>query len=142
MWRLGYGRELLEEFVPSARGEHHDQFAGFVGEVQERVRLAGREVGKAARLDVELPLADPDLEATLDGVEGFVLVVVDVQGRAAVGRDLADEVIDGASGVLAGDLEDEVPARAGLQAQALSGDEDLSVGDVVIALIARPPRQL
>ena len=130
-----YGGELLEEFVPAARGEDHDQFAGFVGEVQERVRLAGRQVGKAARLDDEALLADLDLEATVDGVEGLVLVVMDVQGWAAMGRDFADEVIEGAAGVLAGDLEDEVSARAGLQAQALLGARTVG-GDVVIALIA------
>jgi len=56
-------------------------------------------------------LAHPDLEAAALDVDGLVAVVVHVQRRPSVRRDLADEVVDRAAGVLARDLEDQVPAR-------------------------------
>jgi hypothetical protein len=42
--------------------------------------------------------------------------VVDVERRAAMRRNLDDEVVEGAPGVVTGDLEDEIAAGAGLQA--------------------------
>jgi hypothetical protein len=38
--------------------------------------------------------------------------MVDMQGRAAVRLDFDSQIVDRAAGVLAGDLEDEVSARA------------------------------
>jgi hypothetical protein len=49
-----------------------------------------------------------DLVAALQNVDRLLLLVVDMQGRATVRCDLDDEVVEGATGVLAGDLEDEV----------------------------------
>ena len=46
-------------------------------------------------------------------------VVVDVERRPAVRSDLDDEVVERAAGVVAGDLEDEIAAGAGLQSQAV-----------------------
>ena len=58
-------------------------------------------------------------------MEGLLLAVVDVQRRAAVGRDLDDEIVEGAAGVVAGDLEDEVAAGARPEPEPFVGCEEL-----------------
>ena len=60
-----------------------------------------------------------------EDVDRLLLRVMDVERRAAVRRDLDDEVVERAAGVVAGDLEDEIAAGAGLQAQAVVGSEEL-----------------
>jgi hypothetical protein len=52
-------------------------------------------------------------------VDRFFLVVVNVQRRTAVRRDLDDEVVERSAGIRAGDLKDQVATRAGLKTQAL-----------------------
>lgn len=64
----GCGSEFLEEPVPSAGDEHDDQLGRLIGQVQERVRQAGWEVGEAARLECVQLIADPDLEPAADDV--------------------------------------------------------------------------
>ena len=50
---------------------------------------------------------DTDLVASLEDMDRSLLVVVHVKGRAALGRDLNDEVTKRAAGVFTRDLEAE-----------------------------------
>ena len=77
------------------------------------------QVGEAALIELEELVADPDLEAPLQDVDRLLLLVVHVQRGPAFRCDFDGEVVEGATGVLAGDLEDEVSSRAGLQPQTL-----------------------
>ena len=72
---------------------------------------AGGHEGEPAALEHLLLVADSHLEASGEDVERLLLLVVDVQRRPTVRRDLDDEVVEGAARVVAGDLEDEVAAR-------------------------------
>ena len=68
---------------------------------------------------------DAHLEAAGEDVDRLFLRVVDVERRPAVRRDLDDEVVERAAGVVAGDLEDEIAAGAGLEAEPSSGARNL-----------------
>ena len=83
-----------------------------------------RQVGKAALVELEELLADPDLEPPGQDMDRLLLPVVHVQRGPAFRRDFDGEVVEGAAGVLSGDLEDEVSSRAGLQPQALVWRQD------------------
>ena len=112
--------ELFIELVTPARGVDDDQLGRPVGQVEERMRQAGREVRESARLeDVDL-IADPDLELAGQDMDRLFLSVVDVQRRTPAGPDLDDEVVKRPGRVLAGDLEDQVAPGPGLQPQPLS----------------------
>jgi hypothetical protein len=101
--------------VPATgRVDDHD-LAGLVGQVQECVRHARREVGEPALREAERLVADLNLEPSPQDVDGLLLPVMYVQGRPAVRRDLDDEVVEGAAGLVAGDLEDEIAAGPGLK---------------------------
>ena len=73
------------------------------------------EVGEAALLACGSLVADLDLVAPLQSVDRLLLLVVDVERRPTLRSDLDDEVVEGAAGVLAGDLEDEISSWAGLE---------------------------
>ena len=120
----GGGSQLFVEVVPAAGRVHDDDLARRIGQVQEGVRDLGRQVCEAALIELEDLLADPDLEAPAQDMDRLLLLVVDVQRGPAVRRDFDGEVVEGATGVLAGDLEDEVSPRARLQPQAVVGGED------------------
>jgi hypothetical protein len=66
--------------------------------------------------------------------------MVDVQRRAAVGRDLDDDVVERAGGVVAGDLEDEIAPGAGLEAEPLVRLDHLTVRVGVSSPLAWPVR--
>ena len=74
-------------------------------------------------------------------MEGLLLAVMDVQGRAAVGGDLDDEVVEGATGVVAGELEDKIAAWSGLESAPLVGREELGSEHgrhrVLLSIVAR-----
>jgi hypothetical protein len=63
--------------------------------------------------------------SALDGLDQLILRVMDVQGRAAAGRYFDSQIVDGAAGVLAGDLEDQISAGPRFNSQAIAGAEDL-----------------
>ena len=69
---------------------------------------------KPPLLEHVLFVADANLEAAGEDVDRLLLRVVDVERRPAVRRHLHDEVVEGAAGLVAGDLEDEVTPGAGL----------------------------
>ncbi len=92
-----------------------------IGEVQESVRAAGGEVRKPAAFERVFLIADPHLETTAQDVDGLVLVVVDVERRSTVRRDLAEEVVKRVPGVLAREFEHEISSWAGLEAESLVG---------------------
>jgi hypothetical protein len=110
--------ELLVEAVPAAGRVDDEHFRVLVRQVEECMRQAGRHEREAASFQHTLLFADPDLEAAGEDVERLLLLVVDVKGRAASRRDLDHEIVERAAGVVAGDLEDEIAAGAGLQPQA------------------------
>ena len=60
----------------------------------------------------------------LQNMDRLFLLVVHMQRRAAVRRDLDDEVVKRACCVFAGDLEDEIASRARLEAKALVWRQD------------------
>ena len=97
---------------------------GCIGQVQESVRDLRRQVREAALIELEELVADPDLEAPLQDMDRLLLLVVHVQRGSAFRRDFDGEVVEGAAGVLSGDLEDEISSRAGLQPQAFVWCED------------------
>ena len=111
--------------VPAAGCVDDDDLARCVGQVQEGVRNLGRQVGEAAFIELEGLFADADLEAPAEDVDCLLLLVVDVQRRPAVRRDFDGEVVERASGVLAGDLENKVSPRARLEPQAVGCGQDL-----------------
>jgi hypothetical protein len=74
---------------------------------------------------VECLFADPDFVLAPEDVDRFLLLVVDVEWRATPWCDLDDEVVEGAAGVLPGDLEDEISSAAGLESQSFVRCEDL-----------------
>ena len=108
----GCGSQLFVEVVPAAGRVHHDDLGRRVGQVQEGVWDLGRQVREAAFIEFEGLFADPDLEAPAQDVDRLLLLVVDVQRGPAVWGDFDREVVEGAAGVLSGDLEDEVSSRA------------------------------
>ncbi len=72
-----------------------------------------------------LLVGDANLESAGEHVKRLLLAVMDVQGRAAVGGDIDEEVVEGATGVVAGELEDKIAARPGLESAPLVGREEL-----------------
>ena len=110
--------QLFVEPVPATGRVHHDDLARLIGQVQERVGDLRWQVGKAALIELEELVADPDLEAPRQDMDRLLLLVVHVQRGSAFRRDFDCEVVKGAAGVLSGDLEDEVSSRARLQPQA------------------------
>ena len=83
-----------------------------------------REIRKAALVKSEDLILDPDLEPSFEHMDRLLLRVVHVERWAAVRCDLDDEVVQGAGGVISGELEDEVAARTRLQAKAVVGAEN------------------
>jgi hypothetical protein len=105
--------------MASAGRVDDDDLTRVIREVEERVRDAGRKVGEASFSQVERLVPDLDLVAAGEDVDRLLLVMVDMERRSAVRRDLDDEVVEGPAGVLSGDLEDEIPPGAGLESQPL-----------------------
>jgi len=58
-------------------------------------------------------------------VDCLLLEMVNMKRRSAMGRDLDDEVVEGPTGVLSGDLEDEITPGARLESKPLVGGEHL-----------------
>ena len=111
----GRRAELFIELVAASRRVDHDHLAGLVRPIEECVWHLCGEIGEASFLAGEVVFADLDLVAALQDVDRLLLLVVDMQGRATVRSDLDDEVVESATCVLAGDLEDQVSPRAGLE---------------------------
>ena len=80
-------------------------------------------MGEAALLELEDVLTDLDLVPASQNVDRLFLLVVNMQRRTAVWRDLDDEVVEGATGVVAGDLENEIATGPGLEAKPRPGRE-------------------
>jgi hypothetical protein len=133
---VGCGSEFFVEVVAAAGCVDDDDLARLIGQVQEGMREPGRQVGEAAFLELEGLVADLDLEAPAEDVDRLLPRVVDVQRGAAVRRDFDGEVVEGATGVLAGDLEDEVSSGAGLQPQAVMCGRTLCSAVVLAIAIA------
>ncbi len=60
--------------------------------------------------------------------------MVDVERRPTLWSDFDGEVVERAAGVLAGDLEDEVASRAGLESQSFAWGQNLGLKRAVIAV--------
>jgi hypothetical protein len=78
--------QLLEEPVPPAGREDHDQFAGLIRQVEEGVGNLGWQVCEPSLVELEELIADPDPEATLQDVNRLLVLVMDVERGSAFGR--------------------------------------------------------
>src|SRR4029079_16615446 len=70
-------------------------------------------------------IADLDLEAPAEDVDRLLLCVVDVEWWAPFRRDLDHAVSKRPVGVLARDLEDEIPTRPRPESQSFTESQDL-----------------
>jgi hypothetical protein len=65
---------------------------------------------RTAFVTIKDRVADADFVAALQHVNGLFLHVVNVQGRAALGRDLYDKIVEGPTRFLARNLENQIAA--------------------------------
>ena len=79
--------KLLEELVRAARRERDDAFAGLIADIQKRVAYAHWDVYEATWLAAEHLVAELHFVVALQEVDGFVLMVMDVEGRTAARLD-------------------------------------------------------
>ena len=105
------GPKLFVEFVAAAGCIDDDDLTLLAGQVQEGVWDLRRQIGEAAFVAIEDLIANADLEATLEHLDGLLLAMVHVQRRAAMWGHFNDEIVKGAVRVLARVLENKVPAR-------------------------------
>src|SRR5262249_38509173 len=117
------------EAVAAAGRVDDDDLGGLLGQVQERVWQARRQIGEAPALERVQLVPDPDLEAPAEDVDRLFLPAGAVQRRTAMRWDLDDEVVECAAGVVARELEHEIAPRPGLKAQPLVRRQDLGCAD-------------
>jgi hypothetical protein len=119
--------KLFVKFMAATRGVDDDHFTRLIGQVEEGMRHVGGHISKATFFEVINLVPDADLVTALQDVNGLFLLVMNVQRRSASGRHLDDEIIKGATGILAGNFENQIPAWAGLQPQPMSPLISMSV---------------
>ncbi len=77
----------------------------------------GWHIRKTAFIEVVNIVADADLITSFQDVDGFLLLVVNVQRRTPFWRDLNDEIVECTPSILTGDFENEIPTGARLESQ-------------------------
>jgi hypothetical protein len=70
------------------------------------------QIGKAAFLAVEYFIANLDFVTTFQDMDGFFLLIVNMQRGAAFRCHLDDKIVECPTSVLPSDFENEIPAWA------------------------------
>src|SRR5512140_1595094 len=106
--------------MAAARCVDHNELAALIGQVEEGMRNLGWQIGKAPLVDVMDRVADADLEATFQHVDGFFLKMMHMQGRPAMRGHFNNKIVKGAILIFTRDFENQVPAWPRLKPQTFA----------------------